>query len=265
MSVHQGDYKGDGSKELPKSFVNGKLRVYRHFGLLGEGEDVMKPIGLKPMGQSSYNEQSEIYPYDNDFRASCHLSSGKGADHVVPVHSCTCGFYASYSPDTDFYSTHTGYRAFAAVRVSGRVIMGSKGVRAERMEFEGIWVQPKIRQVHLDHMTALRDARKSESWFRNAWVLYDAVTSALRMRAAPLGTKMKIECEALTQGLIDVAGAAAFEDYETALRKAGTMPLIMPDTKNIEKYGVPIFQTREELLEAFPPDDVSSLIRITEV
>ena len=263
MSVHQGDYKGNGS-ELHKSFVNGTLNVYRHFALAPEGEDIMNPIGLKPMGQNGYTNESVIYPYENMFEAVCQAGGKNDADHLAPVHSCTCGFYASYSPTTDFYSTHTGYRAFAAVEVSGRVIMATKGVRAQKMKFKGIWVQPKIRQVHLEHMTELRDARKTEPWFRYAWVLYDALTSALRMRAAPSGTKMRVECEAVSQEHIDVSAAAAFADYETALAKAGEMPLLMPNTEKLERYGVPIFQTREELLEAFPPDDVSELIHITD-
>jgi hypothetical protein len=71
----------------------------------------------------------------------------------APDIECTCGFYASYSPDTDFFS---GSRAmwwgvpkppiFAVAEASGRVLMGSKGVRAEKMEVKAL-------AVDLSHIT----------------------------------------------------------------------------------------------------------------
>lgn len=58
----------------------------------------------------------------------------------TPARACSCGFYASYSPETNFFkSLLSGWSAiplppiFAAVEASGRVLMGSKGVRAEKM------------------------------------------------------------------------------------------------------------------------------------
>lgn len=63
----------------------------------------------------------------------------------TPVRACSCGFYASYSPETNFFkSLLSGWSAiplppiFAAVEASGRVLMGSKGVRAERMEVKAL-------------------------------------------------------------------------------------------------------------------------------
>lgn len=256
--VSQNDYMGDGSKELPKSFVNGTLTVFRHFGLAG---DEMNPTGLKPMGHSRYSPESEHYPYENEFVAGCQNSSKKDG-HKVPDHKCHCGFYASYDPMTDFYSTNTGYRVFAACEVSGRVIMGTKGVRGEKMKLKGMWIQPKVRQVHLDHMKDLRKAHLTAPWFEHAWILYDAVTSSMRMRAAKLGTRMKVTCDAIDAKYVDLAAEAAFQDYDTALEKAGEMPVLLPNDEHLKNYGVPIFETREDLLEAFPPDDVSSLIHI---
>lgn len=69
-------------------------------------------------------------------------------EHSAPNRDCQCGFYASYSPRTDFFAeyirqlnSHPGGPAFgcdippvfAVVEASGRVLMGSTGVRAEKM------------------------------------------------------------------------------------------------------------------------------------
>jgi hypothetical protein len=78
-----------------------------------------------------------------------------------PNVECNCGFYASYSPETNFFErqlceaqrdrlngvhrfTDGLYRnydlppIFAVVEASGRVLMGSKGVRSERMEVKAL-------------------------------------------------------------------------------------------------------------------------------
>lgn len=64
----------------------------------------------------------------------------------VPNVRCKCGYYASYDPDTDFFADFIRQMTaggpgwypdlppvFGVVEVAGRVLMGSKGVRAQRM------------------------------------------------------------------------------------------------------------------------------------
>jgi len=79
---------------------------------------------------------------------------GRAVEHKSPHPTCTCGFYASYDPDTDFYPSFRWGRAYArlagaegyedfaivkaAVEVSGTVVMGRLGVRAEKMKILGI-------------------------------------------------------------------------------------------------------------------------------
>jgi hypothetical protein len=61
-------------------------------------------------------------------------------DHVSPGDGCSCGFYAHYAPTEDFYDGSKWYPGETmtlvrtVVELTGRVIMGTKGVRAERMK-----------------------------------------------------------------------------------------------------------------------------------
>jgi hypothetical protein len=78
-----------------------------------------------------------------------------------PDARCSCGFYSSYSPNTNFFATslddakrdnaavQRGARPyfprdynlppiFGVIEASGRCLMGSKGVRSERMEVKAL-------------------------------------------------------------------------------------------------------------------------------
>jgi len=79
-----------------------------------------------------------------------------GAGHQSPVLDCSCGFYAHYYPNTDFYAgstwgpkAQTDFDAIygthkssplvrAVVEVTGRTVMGSRGVRAQKMRIKAL-------------------------------------------------------------------------------------------------------------------------------
>lgn len=96
----------------------------------------------------------------------------------APDRRCTCGFYASYDPQLDFFQEYirrwfelkSGHpinlpHVFAVVEASGRVLMGSKGVRAERMRVVALAVdvhhvslECKGREFFMDTPAAIQDA-----------------------------------------------------------------------------------------------------------
>jgi hypothetical protein len=66
--------------------------------------------------------------------------------HSAPGNGCSCGFYAHYDSSEDFYrgSRWNPTEGFAYVRtvveLSGTVVMGTKGVRAEKMRLKAMAV-----------------------------------------------------------------------------------------------------------------------------
>lgn len=84
---------------------------------------------------------SSAYDYVVEEEQQCDCIYVQNQDCTrVPNIKCSCGFYASYSPGTDFFEGMKTHRyglplppVFAAVEASGRVLMGTKGVRAEKM------------------------------------------------------------------------------------------------------------------------------------
>jgi hypothetical protein len=59
--------------------------------------------------------------------------------HEAPREGCTCGFYGYYTPDLiDKTFNDNSWTCCAAVEVWGKVILGTKGFRAEKMRILGI-------------------------------------------------------------------------------------------------------------------------------
>jgi hypothetical protein len=55
----------------------------------------------------------------------------RGLDHEAPDPDCTCGFYATYQPSSNgghFFA----YPVAGIIEASGRIILGTKGFRAQR-------------------------------------------------------------------------------------------------------------------------------------
>lgn len=265
VQPHQSHYQGKGD-ELPQSFVASDLTVFRHFGLSGPR---LKPDGIRPMGYD-WSPTQVHYPYDEEWVAQCQArrfvrDEKEVVQHDVPDHKCTCGFYASYSPEVDFYPGYLDFRFFAACKVSGRVIMGTKGVRAQKIKISGMWLDPETRQVDVMEMERLRDKHKNSDWFkRQGWIGYDVITAALRMKAAEANyldkSKIRVNRQ-INDKAMNEAFDHAFEDYESALVQVHNTPANLPDLSGISGYGIPVYDTMEELLAKHPPEDVSELLK----
>lgn len=68
---------------------------------------------------------------------------GEGA-HRAPEKTCTCGFWAYYTPEVVDTGNSMEWMALAAVNVWGDVVLGDKGVRAEMMEIVGLQIPQEL-------------------------------------------------------------------------------------------------------------------------
>lgn len=155
-----GNADREGNKLVPAA-----LTAYRHFRLIltHRGEVRLTPMtGGDDERYMVYNDTSAEF-----FEAKCIPFAtpfvGYGAwwkgrhpyhrEHPTPSLECTCGFYAHYYPDTDFYEGEhwkltkdtndlTGVRITvrAVVEAAGRVVAGDLGVRAERIKVKALAV-----------------------------------------------------------------------------------------------------------------------------
>jgi hypothetical protein len=145
----QRDYGHEGS-ETP--LVPGSLRLYRHFkSIRAELYPMNNTYGVNPYRRPDYLPMPDVYV------AECRKASAGSANWAqqlvaerlrVPEHGesparhCTCGFYAHYEPTTDFYPDHdwnlqgenTRLVVKGVVEGIGRVVMGTKGVRAQKLK-----------------------------------------------------------------------------------------------------------------------------------
>ncbi|MFE6222953.1 hypothetical protein [Streptomyces sp. NPDC057854] len=161
------DY-GDSSRARNK-LVPAALTAYRHFQMMLTPSTGAR---LTPMTGNDGYEREKVYvpgalAEEQEFHATClpFVSPYGGAlatrstrhpyfkEHPTPSLECTCGFYAHYFPETDFYRDGqwaldegtidlTGVRFIvrAVVEVSGRVVAGDLGVRAEKMKIKALAV-----------------------------------------------------------------------------------------------------------------------------
>lgn len=178
MSQNQKDYGvGDGDA-VP--LVPGALVAFRHYfvkqGQPPLDEPTLVPMAAPPNGDwDVYDPQRSV---QGNFTAYCHGGYGHARlackpDHPSPSLDCTCGFYASYFPDTDFYKSSTwalssdGLGADptwvtvrAVVEVSGKVIAGALGVRAEKIRIKALAVDWSKYEEKYDpyHLTYIQPA-----------------------------------------------------------------------------------------------------------
>lgn len=173
MALASNDYGNEDSTTL----VPGSLRVFRHFQLTREGK-------IAPMSWSMSDRYSVVTRYPENVYADVPADGVHHAQcdsyrpyrpHSAPDVACRCGFYAHYDPATDFYPSsywgEDGYGAtaygtdFGAVitrgvaEVSGRVVMGRLGVRAE-----------KIKIIALAVDWGKRLASSSRLWWTDEWI-----------------------------------------------------------------------------------------------
>lgn len=166
MSPDPKDYGQEGDAT---ALVPGSLVVYRHFQVDLEAGTLL-PMNYRPPRRGRYHPpefRDSRYRIFGDhangtYTAECIKVSpsaymahafkvGMGFKHEKsPTVWCTCGFYAHYDPETDFYPSHRWGRLYnrlagteelanlvvvrAVCEVSGTVIMGTLGVRAEKVK-----------------------------------------------------------------------------------------------------------------------------------
>ncbi|WP_432112785.1 hypothetical protein [Streptomyces sp. S1] len=153
----------DYGREGDRALVPGSLTVFRHFQVdLGRG--VVAPMNWSP--SSAAHRPYDIPGPDTLHKAVCRSARGYrwqptgGVTHTPPHDApqvdCSCGFYASYSPDTDFYPSQRWGKVYAdltgcpeygdivivrgVAEVSGTVVMGSRGVRAGKLKIVALAV-----------------------------------------------------------------------------------------------------------------------------
>ena len=65
------------------------------------------------------------------------------AEHAAPDPDCSCGFYA-YADEASAGEYAQARYVLAVVSCWGRVVAGSRGVRAEHARIDGLWVSPAV-------------------------------------------------------------------------------------------------------------------------
>lgn len=170
--------------------------------------------------------------------------------HQAPQEDCTCGFYAHYGPDGDFYagSKWDAFRgeehyirrttpsqpvpttqvngknlAFALVRtvveLTGKVVLGTEGVRAEKM---------RIVAASLDW-----DKFQSAQEVRNSWDVSDPLDSTFFTTHSPMW---------------------GYADPETCDRGHNTLRAVA------RAYGFQAFTDTRDMHRKYPQQDISHLI-----
>lgn len=149
-------------------------------------------------GNNPYRRPAYMEAGPQVYVAECRKAGGSAnwartlvADAMSQVHgespskSCTCGFYAHYDPNTDFYpdmdwnmSQGDSYGddqrilVKAVVEGTGRVVMGTKGVRAQKLKIVALapdWTKYRSREwsrslesaLTYDEYRSLRDNPQS--------------------------------------------------------------------------------------------------------
>lgn len=152
--VSANDY---GTADSQSQLVPSALTVYRHFAI----DTLTRRITPMNYNPDTYTGQKTLYKRGVN-RAVCarygwwYADASTPDSHDSPDADCTCGFYAHYDPSTDFYpSTYWGreymtlygrpeYRNVVIVRgvaeVTGKVVCGRLGVRAEKLEIKALAV-----------------------------------------------------------------------------------------------------------------------------
>lgn len=149
------DWQDHGGRPL----YAGTLRGYRHFSVTAsaairsvsqryhytDGENVAECMHLQrtrnrlleaeeyeEFGPSAFS--SDLARITEKVRA---LLARQEAEHAMKT--CTCGFYASYDPETNFYTdTPANAVLFGVVEAYGGIVPATKGFRAEKVRIVAI-------------------------------------------------------------------------------------------------------------------------------
>lgn len=263
----QRDY---GHKDSSTPLVPGSLTVFRHF-TVDIKRGVIQPMSVQPVNWINHARMMKMQAKGGDglfgpyhvkpgpLVAGCnrtYLTAEVPRDHKSPDPRCTCGFYASYETATDFYPTvkwgnawdrhaydlpqgrETGFVIVrAAVEMSGTVVMGHRGVRAEKMTIKAIALDTSKWASPLD---VERSARKEWWWFDPTYRLFDGSVAA---------------AEAVPTTVSDAEAAV--------LREQGYLEMDyarLQVRRIVERYGVRFFgEDVGRMEQAYPPADVAAL------
>lgn len=210
------DYGHNDSKTL----VPGSLRVFRHFQADLES-GILLPMNYRPKPAGYWGPRdSAILTYQvgrEVHRARCNRIYSWGdsvREHATPSVDCTCGFYASYDPDTDFYpafrwgtkqdeywygpgSPESKISVLRAVcEVTGTTVMGRLGVRAQKIRVVALavdWSKHEINRLRpIWDADPLKQARR---------VVFNPVTGEYEIRVfaateEEVDERLKIEADA---------------------------------------------------------------------
>jgi hypothetical protein len=137
--------------------------------------------------------------------AICRRSDMTKPSHDAPAEGCGCGIYGWYRPDEA--RLHRG-DVFGVVAVSGRVLLGDFGFRAQRGRVLAVVVEPPVRLS---------------------------------------GTEIS------ATGSLTLPGSAM---WSQGIQWEERQPFIAW----CERNSIAVFESREQLLEEFPPEDVRELL-----
>lgn len=182
----------DGRDAINESTVPGVLRGYRHFRLSSAPPDgtLLSLNDMRPYAPGFHpaecTRRTPSWSATNDLLRT----------HDAPQRDCTCGIYGWYNPKAIDQAFKPGYdRCTAVIEVKGRVVLGTKGFRAQAARVVAIAL-PEI-------LPTIR------SW--------------------------RVQCDML-------------KSYDTA----------------VERYDAKPYRSLGEMVEDYPPEDVSALLPATE-
>jgi hypothetical protein len=87
-----------------------------------------------------------LYPLFTDAAWSAGTNTARcnlGGAHASPEPDCTCGYYA-YASDSAAGEYPNAHHVLAVVACWGRVIAGTRGIRAEHARVEAVWMSEKV-------------------------------------------------------------------------------------------------------------------------
>lgn len=144
--------------------VPGSLRVFRAWDSIVSAQNGRSALVLSGLFFGNWEH--------NTMQATCKgRSSHSGystfatmldidvSDLAVPVPECMCGIYGYYKPGNSFVK---GASIRGSIRVSGKVLLGTTGVRAQHAEIESICVTyPARLKIANDSYRSMRETKNA--------------------------------------------------------------------------------------------------------